>query len=216
MAAFKFDIESIYGSIASYKGLPFPNLDISREWEYQKRKWRERKELIFGERQIQDMYGRPIKVPVIVDGVKLGGADENKDILLQPLVVIEGKKNIVKTAIEGGSFNGTIKEFINYDDYKVKIIGPLISIDQKVYPYKQWEILRKIWKKNQALTFDCTITADLFEHVVFEKLKMHELKKSPGFQMYEIEGYSDGYLEIEYLKAEGQFDPLKIQQENIT
>ena len=215
MAKFEWNIEEIYGSIASYKGLPFPSLDISREWKYQKDKWRERAELIAGERRIEDMYGRPVKVPVVLDGIQLGGADENKDILLQPLVIIEGKKDIVKTKIEGGSYNGTIKEFINYDDYKVKIMGPLISIDQKVYPYKQWEILRKIWKKNEALSFECSITNDLFEHIVFEKLKLHELKKSPGFQMYEMEGYSDGYMEVEFLKAIGQFDPGKTNTINM-
>lgn len=197
----EFNIKAIYTALASYKGLPYPNLDIQREAEYQERKWRDHIELINGERQVEDYYGRPIKVPIVIDGIKFGGGNPEVDILIQPLVIIEGQKDIDKTKPEAGSYHGTIKEFVTYDDYKIKVMGVLINPDQKVYPYRQWEILRKVWKKNKALEFGCSITDDLFSHVVFQKLKMHELKNSPGFQTYEMEGYSDGYLEVELLKA---------------
>jgi hypothetical protein len=140
-------------------------------------------------------------MPVTIDDVVLGSGEEGH-INIQPLVVIDCVKRIVKTPIAGGSYPGTVKEFINFDDYKVRIYGVVINPNQKEYPSAQLEILKGLWAKNEALEFVSQITDGLFSHVVIESMRFDELKKSPGVQAYEMRCISDGVQEVELLRAE--------------
>jgi len=196
----EFDLKKIYYSIASYKGLPFP-IGINELPDYKVKQWENRIDLLKGEKDVRDMYGRPFIAHATLGGIELGSSKDDH-ILLQPLILIEGKKKIVKIHIEGSVYPGSIKQFINFDDYKLKIYGALINRNQKEYPYQQVQVLKDVWQKNEALDFSCVITDDLFDFVVLEKMKLHELTKSPGIQMYEIEAYSDADIEIERLKGD--------------
>jgi hypothetical protein len=53
----------------------------------------------------------------------------------------------VKTIIAGGSYSGTVKEFINIDDYKVRITGVVVDTltGIKQYPFVQVQILKDFW-----------------------------------------------------------------------
>lgn len=195
----EFDLQQIYYNIASYKGLPFP-IGIDQLPDYKIKQWENRIDLLKGEKDVMDMYGRPFIAHATLGGVELGSSKEDH-IMIQPLILFEGAKDIEKTKIEAGSYPGTMKEFISFDDYKLKIYGALINRNQKEYPYDQVRILKDIWQKNEALKFDCFISNELFEYVVIEKIKFKELTKSPGWQMYEIEALSDGNLEVEWLKG---------------
>ncbi|MDR2065706.1 MAG: DUF6046 domain-containing protein [Prevotellaceae bacterium] len=66
---------------------------------------------------------------------------------MQPLVTIDCAKRIVKTIIAGGSYSGTVKEFINIDDYKVRITGVVVDTltGIKQYPFVQVQILKDFW-----------------------------------------------------------------------
>ena len=146
----------------------------------------------------------PVICPVVIGGVELGSGDENGGhIWLQPMCVIEGSKRIVKTAIAGGTYKGTVKEFINIDDYRIRIHGFVANRNQQEYPAEQVEILKKLWGRNEALLFECDITNDLFQYVVIENIVFEELDMSPGLQRYEISAVSDGIMEVEELVISG-------------
>jgi hypothetical protein len=193
-------LRDIYAAIASYKGLPFP-FGIFTLPDYKLKQWDYRMALINGD--AKDMYGRPVIMPVQIDDVVLGsGKDDGGNITIQPLVTFEGKKKIVKNIPGGGTYPGTVKEFINFDDYKINIVGAVVNRNQKSYPINQVNILQELWKRNEALMFQCAITDDLFDYIVIEDIKFHELNKSPGIQMYEIKALSDAVIEGEWLSGD--------------
>ena len=195
-----FKIEDVYTWLASYKGLPFP-VNISGYLNNLKGKWSDRFSLSKWNDIVHNLYGRPIVMPVSIGGIVLGSGEAGH-ISLQPLVVIECVKRIVKTAIAGGSYPGTVKEFINFDDYKVRIYGVVVNPNQKEYPSDQVQVLKDLWLRNEALEFVSQITDRLFTHVVIENMRLDELKRSPGIQAYELQCVSDGVQVVEQLRIE--------------
>jgi len=195
-----FDINEIYTSIASYKGLPFPK-GLLKLPGYKINQFKDRLDYISGKKRVKDMYGHNLIVPVIINGIEMG-SQKDGHILLQPMVSFEGNKKIVKNYPVGGNKQGSYKQFINIDDYKIEMYGALINTNQKAYPTEQLEVmLEKLWKVNEAVTFECEITDGLFSHIVIEKIKLLELKNAPGWQMYEIKAISDAIHEAEILEA---------------
>ncbi len=215
----EFDLEKIYSNIASYKGLPFP-LGLKDLLKYKASQFKGRGDILgnpigfvkgqgatdgldsysFAKAE-SDIYGRPIIAPLQLANCKFGcgGADAQSGLNFpfQPLMTVEGGKDIITTKIPGAKVAGTVKEFINFDDYKVKIYGPLIGKDN--YPWIQLNRLKELWLRNEAIPIYSDITSGLFEYVVITKLKLHDLKKFSKIQMYEIEAISDGALEVELL-----------------
>jgi hypothetical protein len=196
----KFNIADIYTWLSSYKGIPFP-VNIAGYLENLKSKWSDRFSKSKWSEIYHNLYGRPVVMPVVIGDVVLGSGEEGH-INIQPMVVIECYKRIVKTPIAGGSYPGTVKELINLDDYKVRIYGVVINPNQKEYPSAQLEVLKGLWAKNEALEFVSQITDGLFTHVVVESMRFDELKKAPGVQAYEIQCVSDGVQDVELLRAE--------------
>lgn len=214
-----FDLQSIYSNIASYKGLPFP-LGLQNYLKLQAKQVTTKGDILgnplgfvqtesYGEidnyafaQSESDIYGRSIIAPLQLDGIKFGcggtDATSGEHFPFQPLMSLEGGKDIVKTKIPGASVPGTVKEFINFADYKIKIYGPLISTAGN-YPWVQLNKLKELWLKNEAITIKSDIVSGLFDYVVITKLKLHDLKKLNKIQMYEIEAISDGGLEVEML-----------------
>ncbi len=196
-----FELGELYTSMASYKGLPFP-IGIGQLPTYKLKQFKDRFKFGADIPDIADIYGKPVIMPVWIGQTILGTGLKGDHLTMQPMVVFEGKKRIVKNGIGGGSYSGTVKEFINYDDYKISITGAVVNKNQKEYPYEQVNIIReKLWKPNKAQEFYSAVTHDLFDHIVITKLKFKELNKSPGIQMYEIEAISDATLEVEQLKG---------------
>jgi hypothetical protein len=190
----------VYTWLSSYKGLPFP-VNIDGYFKNLKNKWSDRFSKSKWSEIYHNLYGCPVVMPVVIGDIVLGSGEDGH-INIQPMVVIECAKRIVKTPIAGGSYPGTVKEFINFDDYKVRIYGVVINPNQKEYPSVQLEVLKGLWIKNEALEFVSQVTDGLFSHVVIESMRFDELKKSPGIQAYEIQCVSDGVQEVELLRAE--------------
>jgi hypothetical protein len=190
----------VYTWLSSYKGLPFP-VNIDGYFKNLKNKWSDRFSKSKWSEIYHNLYGRPVVMSVVIGDVVLGSGEGN-NINIQPMVVIECAKRIVKTPIAGGSYPGTVKEFINFDDYKVRIYGVVVNPKQNEYPSWQVEILKGLWAKNEALEFFSQVTEDLFSHVVIESMRFDELNKSPGIQAYEMQCVSDGVQEVELLRAE--------------
>ncbi len=200
----EFDLKDIYTAVASYKGLPFP-IGISQLPDYKIKQASGRidfvKSLVKGG---SNMYGQPVIMPVWIGDILLGGGkDDGTNITIQPMVTFEGEKKIVTNEIGGGTYAGSIKEFINYGDYKINIVGALVNRNQKEYPQEQLDLWKnRIWKPNEAQEFSCEISYGLFDYIVIKKMKLHELSKSPGIQLYDIEALSDAVIEVEQLKGE--------------
>jgi hypothetical protein len=196
----KFNIGDVYTWLSSYKGLPFP-VNIDGLFKSLKNKWSNRFSGAKWSEIYHNLYGRPVVMPVTIGDVVLGSGEDGH-INIQPMVIIDCKKIIVKTPIAGGSYPGTVKELINFDDYRVRIYGVVVSPDQKEYPSGQAEVLKELWAQNEALEFVSQITDGLFTHVVIESLRFDELRRSPGVQAYELQCISDGVQEVELLRAE--------------
>lgn len=194
----KIALEELYTFLASYKGLPFPK-DIKEYLPYKKEQWSNRIGMLTGKTSFSSLYGVPVIVPVVLGGIKLGSGEDGH-IHLQPMVMYEGTKNIVSTVIAGGSYKGTVKEFINIGDYRIRIFGVIANPNQKEYPTDQLQILLDLWEKNEAIRFECELTERLFQHVVIKDIKLDALTRSPGLQSYEIQAISDGVLEVELLR----------------
>jgi hypothetical protein len=193
----------VYGWLDSYKGLPFPAA-IKDYFAYKKGQYQQGNELKTGSIQVKNLYGKPVVCPVTIGGITLGSGQAG-NIWMQPMCVVEGAKRIVKTPIAGGSYRGTIKEFINFDDYRIRIHGFLVNFNKREYPVDQAQILKDLWQRNEALPFDCIITNDLFSHVVIEDMILDELNMAPGLQRYEISATSDGIMEVEELVVEKSY-----------
>ena len=197
----EIDIGDLYTKIASYKGMPFP-VGLGQLAKTYAKQWTNRLQLLTGDGE-KDLFGQPIIMPVTVDGLTLGaGEDNGKNITIQPLVIFEAKKRMAKSVIAGGTYGGTVKEFINFDDYKISIVGALQNRAGFDYPLDQVKILKKLWKRNEALSFQCQVSEGLFSHAVMTDLKFKELSKSPDIQLYEMKLLSDSVVEVEQLKAE--------------
>lgn len=210
----EFILEDIYACWASYKGLPFPVNSqphlprtkyadhLGAQFDFKKRFSGKAPE----ENKIYDINGKVLAVPVLLDGKYLGcriNEGSSKEFMLQPMIMVEGSKQIVKTPIVGGKYSGTVKEFINFGDYKVRIYGAVASRDQRDYPVEMVNRLKEMWGKNEALELKCEITDGLFKHVVIENFKLDELKLAPGIQFYEMSCISDTLHEAELLKNDG-------------
>jgi hypothetical protein len=196
----KFKIGDVYTWLSSYRGIPFP-VNIDGYFKNLKDKWSDRFSGAKWSEIYHNLYGRPVIMPVTIGDVVLGSGEEGH-ISIQPMVVIECNKRIVKTPITGSSYPGTVKEFVNFDDYKIRIYGVIINPSQKEYPSAQLEVLKGLWARNEALEFVSQITDGLFTHVVIENMRFDELKKSPGMQAYEMQCTSDGAQEVELLRIE--------------
>lgn len=220
-----FNLFDIYTQWSSYKGLPFPansqdylldeaggSLPRTKYFDHYKSQFdfKTRFGIQAQKNEPTDITGRILIAPITLDKKVLGSliTDEGSKNVghqywLQPMIVIEGSKQIVKTPIVGGKYPGTIKEFINFGDYSIRIFGAVVSKDQRQYPQKEVTELMKLWEKNKALPFEYGgIYGEnpLFDHVIIEKIKLDELKLAPGIQTYEISCVSDSVNEVELLK----------------
>lgn len=63
-----------------------------------------------------------------------------------PLVTITRAKNIVRTQVQGR--DGTIKEIISNDDYKINVKGLLVNTDSNKRPIDQLEQLNNLLNSN--------------------------------------------------------------------
>ncbi|BDD11649.1 hypothetical protein FUAX_40810 (plasmid) [Fulvitalea axinellae] len=194
----EFDLNGLYEEVAGYRGYPFP-VDLDKLPKAVLEQQRNRYRLLTG----QAVDGQPVIAPVTLGDVALGHVEEGKTTVgLQPMVVLEGKKRIVKSVIAGGLYDGTVKEFINFDDYKIRVFGVLANRKtQGAYPVDEADLLKGLWLRNESLFFSNVATDGLFENVVITDIKLKELNKAPGMQLYEIKAISDSTLDAERLKG---------------
>lgn len=136
-----------------------------------------------------DLLGRPIFMPTSMDGILLPN---------EPLIQIDGGYNLVRTTMVGSTGNqGTVKELMQRDDYKISIRGIIINQKSaKNFPEDDFANLHKICVKGQRMTIDNAMCALLgIYDVVIENFSFPHTP-SQNAQAYEINMWSDELFQL--------------------
>lgn len=117
----------------------------------------------------------------------------------EPIISITGGKNIIKTQIDGN--NGTFKENMSLDDYRITIRGLCIQEDlddSDAYPDDQVRLIRQLFEEKESV--DCVndiLTLLGITTIAIENLQLDGLSGSPGVQPYVISALSDKNFDLE-------------------
>lgn len=126
-------------------------------------------------------------MPVTVGGLEIPNAQ----------ISINSKKQIVETSIAGRE--GTIKELISAEDYKISIEGLWIS-DTDDYPEDGIEDFRKLYNRHEAVELKCAMT-DIFlqedDKVVLTDFDCPKMQGKQNSQSITFNAISDKYYELE-------------------
>lgn len=111
----------------------------------------------------------------------------------EPLISLSSVKTIVETATVGKYRKGTVKEYINTEDYHITIRGVCINDDFENYPAEQVGILNKLFEINDTLKVESNWFFALFgiENIVLKEMKFDEMIGQPYLQRYVITAISD-------------------------
>ncbi len=112
----------------------------------------------------------------------------------EPLVSLSLVKTIVETATIGKYRKGTVKEYINTEDYNITIRGVCINEEEdESYPYNQVQTLNKMFEINEALEVVDNPFFALFGigKIVLKEIHFDEMMGQPNLQKYVITAVSD-------------------------
>lgn len=111
----------------------------------------------------------------------------------EPLVSLSLVKTIVETATVGKYRKGTVKEYINTEDYYITIRGVCISEDFESYPSDQVSMLNRLFDINDAVEVVANPFFALFgiENLVLKEIHFDEMIGQPYLQKYVITAVSD-------------------------
>ena len=114
-----------------------------------------------------------------------------------PLITISGQKTIVETSLVNQP--GTVKEFINIQDYSIRIVSTIIN-RYGTYPEGVVYEFAKLIAINKVLTLKCALT-DLFlqakDNVVVTGFNTPDMQGIINAQVLEINLKSNWYYELE-------------------
>jgi hypothetical protein len=112
----------------------------------------------------------------------------------EPLVSLSLRKTIVETATVGEYRKGTVKEYINTEDYNITIRGVCINQDDdEAYPFDDVDNLNKMFAINEALEVVKNPFFELFgiRKIVLKDISFDEMMGQPNLQKYTITAVSD-------------------------
>lgn len=112
-----------------------------------------------------------------------------------PMVQVKLRKNIVKSEITNRP--GTVKEYINIDDYRVKIQGLLVNHNGDDAPFEAIEILKQIVAPGVALRVESKLLQIFgIYNLVVGEFDFKPLTKYPNTMGYEFDCLSDEPIEL--------------------
>lgn len=178
----KFDIKEVLIRAAlDYVGPHFP------EW------WKKNK-IKYGLPDLSAINGRQLLGAKYFMQLKLSYKGQLFVLPNEPLVSIGLTKTIVKTVTVGKYKKGTVKEYINTDDYVISIKGVCIDkYDPAIYPSDQVKSLNELANINDALEVEENAFFELFgiRSLVIEDIQFDEMIGESGMQKYSIKAISD-------------------------
>lgn len=119
----------------------------------------------------------------------------------EPLITVSGAKIIVKTPIAGG--NGTVKEMIGLDDYKINIKGQAVretanrfkdagGMVPDDFPEEKMRELARLWNINKDVPVRCQLLSYFnITRMVIEDITFPVVAGNSGSFYYEINAVSD-------------------------
>lgn len=119
----------------------------------------------------------------------------------EPLVSIIGGKQIVKTLLDGR--DGTFKENMALDDYKITIRGICVDEDNpEEYPEDQVRQIRQVYEEKEAVdVVNDLLTLFGINSMVVDTLEIEAIAGSNGMQAYIINCLSDKEFDLELKDA---------------
>lgn len=149
------------------------------------------------------VLGTPIYEQISFMVPDVNGTLKNYTFPDWPLLDISASKNIVKTPIKGA--NGTVKEYINIDDYQITIRGILINYDSDEYPEDLVNDVHELFKANKEMQVTTPVLNLLDIHnIVIIDLKFPEVEGFNNIQPFVIQCLSDEPVELLIKSAKNQ------------
>ncbi|MBD3748936.1 MAG: hypothetical protein IE931_05525 [Sphingobacteriales bacterium] len=140
------------------------------------------------------LLGAPV-YEVITCKIPVNGGFKDYTFPDWPLLDVSAAKNIVKTPLKGK--DGTVKEYINIDDYQITIRGILINYNSDEYPEDLVNSLHQLFKVNQEMQVTTALLNLLDIHnIVITDLKLPEVEGYSNIQPYVISALSDEPVEL--------------------
>ena len=103
-------------------------------------------------------------------------------------------KTIVETATVGKERKGTVKEYINTEDYVLNIRGVCVNPDYPdEYPTEQVQELQRLFEINDSVEVVNNLFLELFgiKNLVLKNIEWNEMAGQQGLQVYTVNAVSD-------------------------
>ena len=191
-----YDIDMLYNAAFGFRGMPFPYLPIpeaiTRAKNYENvgeiGKHSGTRQYTDGLVYTHSLIGAPLYMPT---GFNIDGSIVQ--LPNEPIVSCSIKKNIVETVLAGNTRRGTVKEIINTEDWKIKIMGLCIDMTRQGYPEDEVESIQQLFGLNRSIELINYVAKNIFEikNVVIKSLDWKAMSGKPFSQAYEIELVSD-------------------------
>ncbi|AYO58186.1 hypothetical protein CO230_08665 [Chryseobacterium sp. 6424] len=112
----------------------------------------------------------------------------------EPLISLGLTKTIVETATVGKDRRGTVKEYINTEDYTLNIRGLCFNPETpELYPSEQVLELSRMFEINDSMEVIGSSFLELFQirNLVFKSLELEDMAGMQGMQKYTVTAVSD-------------------------
>ncbi len=188
----RFNIPELYAKVFGTKGIRFDSTTRVIDAKPQSNSNFEVDVIQSGSAIARSYLGTPIMEQI---SFSLPGKENIYTFPDWPLIDVSVSKNIVKTPIKGR--NGTVKEYINTDDYHIKIRGILINNDSEEYPEELVNEIHEIFKLNREIRVTNAFLNLLgIDDIVITDFKLPEVEGFPNIQPFVIECLSDFTYEV--------------------
>lgn len=135
----------------------------------------------------------------------LGYEGEEFKLPNEPLLQLGLSKTIVETPTVGKYRKGTVKEYINTEDWQVTIRGVCVDAENKDrYPAEQVDTLNKLFEINEAVDVVSNKFLAFFgiEKLVLKEIELEEMAGQQSLQKYKIQAVSDQGFFADLLEKE--------------
>lgn len=166
-----YTIQQLYQMTWGYRGLPYPQGDLSSELN------------ILPGLSRKNALGREMFMPLTLGTWELP---------VEPIMSITGSKRIVETPLAGNTRRGNVLELINTESYLVRIRGMLINHTGTDYPENDVKQLFELYEKNESINVLCDLTTIFeIERIAIKELRLPEMVGVQNAQAYELLCVSD-------------------------
>ena len=194
----EFVIEDLKQMLFGYRGLPFPQGDLSTVAKLVPNAGEvidsimRSKSPVIASRDFQlpadglnhrNALGAVLFMPVSINGWQLPG---------EPYISMSSKKIIIETPLAGNTRRGSVKELINTGDYEIDIKGLIINHNADGYPFDEVGELRNLYELNVAVPITCALT-DIFSvsRIVIKDITIPMMVGIQNAQAFELKCVSD-------------------------